>query len=146
MSQRATAIMWLALCIFCALLTLALFAGGGYSIWQTHSNVLMCEKRIEEDEIELKNPKTRQVAGKMDLIDERLRATDKELHEHERNRYYAIAATGIGIVPALMSLAFMAMFFMKWFKKPRAKSTQDMEDEDDTEEDPPPKPNDKNKN
>lgn len=140
MSQRASAIVWLAMCIFCALLTLALFAGGGYGIWHAHTDVQMCEQRIEEDEIEIKDPNTRRVAGRMDLLDKRLSAAYKELHEHEWNRYYAFAATGIGIVPGLMTLAFMAMFFLKWFKKPRIESTEEMDIENDTESAEPPKP------
>jgi hypothetical protein len=135
MSQRMSALLWLLMSLFCGFLTLVMFAGGGYALWHTHSNVQMCEKRIEEDETELKQPKTRMIAGRMDELDTRLKATNQEKSEFEKYRVYAIAATAIGIVPALMTLAFLAMFFMKWFKKPRKQSAEE-EDADDTEEEP----------
>jgi hypothetical protein len=146
MSQRTSAIMWLIIALFCGFLSLVACAGGGYATWYTHSEVKRAEKSIEEDEQELKDPKSMFKAGRRDELDKRIRESDRKQAEFVRYRYFAIAAAAISLIPGLMTLAFLVVAVAKFMKKRAPASDDDEEDEEPPEMNPTPKAKAKPKN
>jgi hypothetical protein len=143
MSQRTSAILWLIIALFCGFLSLVACAGGGYGIWHTHTKVKFLEKSIEEDDRELNDidPKKFVKGARLDLLEKRLRESDKEKAEFERYRYFAIAAAAISVIPGLMTLAFLVVAVAKFMKsRPAADDDEEVEeDEEPPEKKPTPK-------
>ena len=108
-------------------------AAGGYGSWHTHSNVKLLEKRIQDDERELEDSRTRFKAGRIDELELHIRELDKEKAQAELYRYVALAATAISVIPGFMSLAFLAMAVVKFMKKRPPASDDEEENELPTE-------------
>lgn len=139
MSKRSSAIMWLVMCFLCGATTFLLCGGGGGALWHTHSHVKVLEKRLEEDDITKNPPKVPLTRAQADERDRRMAEGDKEKSNYELYRIVAAASMGVGVLTALMTLAFGVMGMMNWFKKPskKAAAADDDEAEDADEPDEP---------
>lgn len=129
MSSRAAAILWLIPGLLCGLLTCAVFGGGGYSLWHTHSNVELIETRRDREEEELKKlqsgPLQPGAATRIVELQKKRQPTVDELNEATQYRYYALAIVLSGILPLLMTLPFLIMFVLKVMARKEAEEVEE---------------------
>lgn len=141
MSYRASAMIWLVLGLFSGLITLVILCGGGSYLWHTHSTVEKIDKRINEDKAEADRLRIRALnQDELKRLQELNKRLDDATEYNEAQKYRAWALGGVVtfVIPALMTLAFLIMFLVKWLKARKAdKPAAEEDDEEESEEEPP---------
>ena len=129
--MRVSAILWLVPGLLCGLVTLAGCGGGGYWVYETHSDVEKFQDEVTK-ETDLLEKRKKGFKNVGDDFKQGVHKAEVELQNAERSRLIAAIVTATSLIPALMTLAFLGMAGVKFMQKDK-KPMVEVEIEEDGE-------------